>query len=78
MPKVACFLPPGLFERNKWKFLQGGILSLPGPWRKERLLRACKDADFLMVTAANPLITAQNNSKYTPSRMLTASVWDRV
>ena len=59
MPKVACFLPPGLFERNKVEIPSGWNFVFTQDHGEKEIIEACKDADFLMVTAANPLITAQ-------------------
>lgn len=58
MPKVACFLPPGLFERNKVKIPPGWNFVFTEDYGEREIIEACKDADFLMVTAANPPITA--------------------
>ena len=59
MPKVVSYLPPVLFERNKVETPPGWNLIFAQKHGEEEIIEACKDADFLMVTAANPPITAQ-------------------
>ncbi|NMB40586.1 MAG: hypothetical protein GX996_01430 [Firmicutes bacterium] len=59
MPKVVSFLSPGLFERSKAEIPPEWNLVFSEEHEEEEIIRASQDADFLIVPASNPPITAQ-------------------
>jgi phosphoglycerate dehydrogenase-like enzyme len=59
MAKVACFLPQELFERSKVEIIPGWDFIFAKNQGEIEIIEACKRADFLLVTAANPPVTAR-------------------
>lgn len=59
MLKVVSFLQQGLFERNKVEPPSGWDLVFAQERGEKEIIAACKDADFLIVPASNPPMTAQ-------------------
>lgn len=70
MPRVICFLPPELFEKSKVKILSGWDFIFVREHGEQEIIEACKGADFLLVTAANPPITARVIENIHTIRML--------
>jgi phosphoglycerate dehydrogenase-like enzyme len=59
MLKIISFLSSELFERNKTKIPPEWNLIFAQDHGEKGIIEACKDADFMIVPASNPPITAQ-------------------
>ncbi len=58
MPRVVSFYPLELFKRDKVEIPSGWDFLFAKDRGEKEIIEACKGADFLLVTAANPPITA--------------------
>ncbi len=59
MPKVVSYFPKELFERRKVGIPPEWDVNFAKDWGEEEVIEACRDADLLLVPAANPPITAK-------------------
>ncbi|MDO9534662.1 MAG: NAD(P)-dependent oxidoreductase [Bacillota bacterium] len=58
MPRVVSYLPQELFEKRKVEIPSGWDFIFAKDFGEKEIIEACKEADFLLVTAANPPINA--------------------
>jgi len=58
MPRVVSFFPQELFTRRKVEIPSGWDFIFSKDFGEKEIIEVCKGADYLLVTAANPPITA--------------------
>ena len=58
MPKVVSYFSQELFKKRKGEIPPGWDFDFATDTEEEAIIKACQGADYLLVTAANPTITA--------------------